>query len=91
MELQQGLEALKVLLAKQLNFDPKALPIVKFAHLSGKVADIPHDIACDLSTDQKYLLRICLRIQVGHSSTSPEEINFLQYGQPGALNHMQGG
>jgi len=65
-----------------LEFDPQDKPIVEFSLLSACVVEVEDTVMNDLSTDQLYLLRICLLIQRGYH-TSENYISYLQTAQPG--------
>lgn len=75
-------------IAKMLQFDPQLKPIIEFAPVPGRVSEIEESVMKDLSTDQLYLLRICLLIQRGFSA-SDNYISYLQTAQPGAISHAR--
>lgn len=74
-------------ISKALLFDPQDKPIINFAPIPGYVVTVPEPVAKDFSSDQLYLLRICLLVQQGiHSECN---ITFLHTGQPGTLSHAR--
>lgn len=75
-------------LASMLDFDPKLKPIIEFAPVPGRVIDIEETVVDDLSTDQLYLLRICLLVQQGFTN-SQNYIDYLQTAQPGTISHAR--
>ena len=75
-------------LAGVLEFDPQQKPIIEFTPVSGCVVDVEDVVMNDLSTDQLYLLKICLLIQRGYNSTE-NYLSYLQTAQPGAISHAR--
>lgn len=71
-----------------LEFDPQDKPIVEFSPISGCVVDVEETVMNDLSTDQLYLLRICLVIQRGYHA-SDNHISYWQTAQPGTISHAR--
>ena len=57
------------IIAKAIMFDPKDIPIVDFFPIAGKVVDVPNEVRKGLSTEQGYLLKGYLTVQVGHDSS----------------------
>lgn len=74
-------------IARQLNFNPKDIPLADFVPVPGQVVDVPSQVSEDLSTDQVYFLRACLTVQVGYAA-SPYT-TFLQCSQPGNISHAR--
>jgi len=68
-------------IAGMLEFDPQDKPVVEFCSLSGCVVEVEDMVMNDLSTDQLYLLRICLLTQRGYH-TNENHISYLQTAQP---------
>ena len=75
-------------LAGVMEFDPQHKPIIDFSPLSGCVAEVDETVTSDLSTDQVYLLKICLLIQRGYNASN-NYIDYLQTAQPGAVSHAR--
>lgn len=75
-------------IAGMLEFDPQEKPIVEFSAVSGCVVEVEDTVMNDLSTDQLYLLRICLLIQRGYHA-SDNHISYLQTAQPGAISRAR--
>ena len=76
-----GPNSFKGPLGKQLEDNLTKFPPVKFARIKNKdFPNIPVDVVDDLSTDQRYLYRICCAIQEGQLE------NGLADCQPGPLN-----
>lgn len=84
-----GPGALKGAIGKLLDFDPCNLPVTNYKPITGNTKDMPQNIKSDLSQDQKYLLKACLAVQLGHSNTDPETLKFLSTGSPGLLHHAR--
>jgi hypothetical protein len=74
--------------ASMLDFDPQHKPIIFFDPIAGCVADVHDLVKNDLSTDQLYLLRICLLVQRGVYIEN-SYTDFLQTAQPGAISHSR--
>ena len=62
------------------------MPIVNFKPIPGKVVEVSENVMKELSTDQIYLLKVCLAVQQGYSS---DHVSFLQNAMPGNLNHSR--
>ena len=58
-----------------------------FFLITGKVVDVSNEVRKGLSTDQGYLLKACLTVQVGHDSS--QYTLFLECNQPGNINHAR--
>ena len=68
-------------------FYPKDIPVVDFFPIAGKIVDGPDEVHKDLSTDQGYLLKECLTVQVGRDSSQCTP--FLECSQPSNVNHAK--
>lgn len=75
-------------IASMLDFDPQHKPILDFTPVSGRVTNVEDHVMHELSTDQLYLLRVCLLIQRGFTA-SDNYISFLQSAQPGQICHAR--
>ena len=75
-------------IASMLEFDPQHKPIIEFTPISGCVVEVEDAVMNDLSTDQLYLLKMCLLIQRGYNAPN-NHISFLQTAQPGAISHAR--
>jgi len=75
-------------IAGMLEFDTQQKPIAEFSPVSGCVVKVKDTVINDLSTDQLYLLKICLLIQCGYHA-SENHISYLQTAQPGAISHAR--
>ena len=74
-------------IAKAIMFNPKDIPIVDFFPIAGKFVDAPGDVYKDLSTDQGYLLKACLTVQV--RCDLHQYMPFLECLQPDNINHAR--
>ena len=84
-----GPSVLKGAIGRMLDFEPCNLQIANYAPVTGNTKDMPHDIKCDLSQDQKYLLKACLAVQLGQANTDPDTLEFLSTASPGSLHHAR--
>lgn len=76
-------------ITKLLSFDPQTKPIINFQPIPGSVVDVPETVTKDLSSDQLYLLKICLLIQQGVQNADHNNMRYLKTAQPGALSHAR--
>ena len=84
-----GPGVLKGPIGRLLDFDPCNLKVTRYKPVYGNTKDMPSDVKVDLSQDQKYLLKACLAVQVGHANTYPDTLQFLSTASPGSLHHAR--
>ena len=75
-------------ISDMLEFEPQQKPIIDFTPVPGVLLKLADNVMNDLSTDQMYLLKICLLIQRGYKSNG-NYISYLQFAQPGSISHAR--
>ena len=84
-----GPGVLKGHIGRLLDFDPGNLVVAKYRPVTGITEDMPQSVKSDLSEDQKYLLKACIAVQLGHNNTDPDILKFLSTASPGRLHHAR--